>query len=123
MTSDSPDQLLPLSPIVFHMLIALADSEKHGYGIMKTVEDDSRGEMRIPLGTLYGSIKRMLAANLIEETEARPDPALDDERRRYYRITPFGQQVLRAEIMRLDKQLALVRSKHIPGWADQGRAL
>jgi DNA-binding PadR family transcriptional regulator len=123
MTSDSPDQLLPLSPIVFHMLIALADGEKHGYGIMKTVEDDSRGEMRIPLGTLYGSIKRMLAAKLIEETEARPDPALDDERRRYYRITPFGQQVLRAEIMRLDKQLALVRSKYIPGWADQGRAL
>lgn len=123
MPGNSPDQQLPLSPIAFHMLIALADGEKHGYGIMKTVEEDSHGEMRIPLGTLYGSIKRMLAARLIEETEARPDPTLDDERRRYYRITPFGQQVLRAEIVRLDKQLALVHSKHLPGWADQGGAL
>jgi DNA-binding PadR family transcriptional regulator len=123
MTPDSADQLLPLSPIVFHMLIALADGEKHGYGIMKTVEDDTQGEMLIPLGSLYGSIKRMLAAKLIEETEARPDPTLDDERRRYYRITPFGQKVLGAEINRIDRQLALVRAKQLPNWSNQEGAL
>src|SRR5438876_11045415 len=92
-----PDELLPLSPIVYHMLLALFDGEKHGYGIKKTVEEDTSGNMAIPLGTLYGSIKRMLAAGLISEAEARPDSDLDDERRRYYAITAFGVQVLRAE--------------------------
>jgi DNA-binding PadR family transcriptional regulator len=110
-----PDELLPLSPIVYHMLLALFDGEKHGYGIMKTVEDDTNGQMSIPLGTLYGSIKRMLAAGLIAETGERPDPESDDERRRYYQITGFGQQVLRAETRRLSSQVALAEAKRVLG--------
>jgi DNA-binding PadR family transcriptional regulator len=110
-----PAELLPLSPVVYHMLLALFDGEKHGYGIMKTVEDDTQAQMSIPLGTLYGSIKRMLAAGLITETESRPDPELDDERRRYYAITAFGAQVLKAEAARLTQQVRLAQSKNVLG--------
>ena len=86
---------------MLHILLALADEERHGYGIMKEVEGRTGGEVRLGPGTLYGSIKRMLANGLIEESEERPDPELDDQRRRYYRITDFGRQVAGAEVGRL----------------------
>ena len=92
-TKRDPEALLPLTPAVFHVLLALADSERHGYGIMQEVAARTNGMMRMGPGTLYGSIKRMLAAGLIEESGERPDPALDDERRRYYRLTDFGRRV------------------------------
>ena len=78
---------LPLTPAMFHILLALADRERHGYHIMQEVEERTEGKVRLGPGTLYGSIKRMLAAGWIEETEERPDRDLDDERRRYYRLT------------------------------------
>src|SRR6187551_2220433 len=83
----SPEAMLPLTPAVFHILLALADGEKHGYGIMKEVTQRTEGQMRMGPGTLYGSIGRMLASGLIEETGERPDPEMDDERRRYYHLT------------------------------------
>jgi DNA-binding PadR family transcriptional regulator len=96
-----PRHLLPLTPAVLHILLALADEERHGYGIMKEVEGRTGGEVRLGPGTLYGSIKRMLADGLIEESDERPDLELDDQRRRYYRITDFGKRVAGAEAGRL----------------------
>jgi len=103
----------PLTPAVYHILLALADGEKHGYAIMKEVETQTGGQIKMGPGTLYGSIKRMLAANLIEETDERPDPTLDDERRRYYRLTGLGQQVVRDESERLVQAVKIARQKHI----------
>ena len=111
--TDNIQSLLPLTPTVFHMLLAIADGEKHGYGIMQAVEVETRGQMRIRIGTLYGSIKRMLDAGLIEETSERPDPELDDERRRYYGLTALGRRVLTAEAARLARALAIVKQKRI----------
>lgn len=108
-----PSELLPLTPAVFNILLALADSEKHGYGIMLEVEHNTGGQVNMGPGTLYGSIKRMLAAELIEESEERPDPAMDDQRRRYYRLTSFGHRVLRAEAERLALQVAVARQKRL----------
>ncbi|MCI0579571.1 MAG: PadR family transcriptional regulator [Chloroflexi bacterium] len=96
-----PESLLPLTPAVFHILLALADEERHGYGIMQEVERLTNGAVRLGPGTLYGSIKRMLDARLIEESGDRPDPALDDQRRRYYWLTDFGRRVAEAEAKRL----------------------
>jgi DNA-binding PadR family transcriptional regulator len=103
----------PLTPAVFHILLALADGEKHGYSIMKDVEAQTRGGLRMGPGTLYGSIKRMLAAGFIEEAEERPDPALDDERRRYYRLSDLGQRALSAESQRLEQAVKIARQKQI----------
>lgn len=100
-TAARPEHMLPLTPAVFHILLALADGEKHGYAIMQEVAAITNGDMKMGPGTLYGSIKRMLEAGLVDETNERPDPALDDERRRYYRLTSFGEQVARAESKRL----------------------
>jgi DNA-binding PadR family transcriptional regulator len=108
-----PEEFLPLTPAVFHILLALADSERHGYGIMQEVADRTQGAMRMGPGTLYGSIKRMLADGLIEAAAERPDPALDDERRRYYRLTDFGLRVLRAEAQRLEQIVSIIQSKRI----------
>jgi DNA-binding PadR family transcriptional regulator len=94
-------EMLPLTPAAFHILLALADRERHGYGIMQEVAARTDGNVKLGPGTLYGSIKRMVADGLIEEIEARPDPALDDERRRYYRLTGFGRRVAAAEAKRL----------------------
>jgi DNA-binding PadR family transcriptional regulator len=105
-----PESLLPLTPAVFHILLALADGERHGYGIMQEVAALTDGQLRMGPGTLYGSIKRMMANNLIEESDERPDPELDDERRRYYRLTDFGQRVASAEAQRL---LGLVRQAQL----------
>src|SRR5215831_6925385 len=90
-----------LTPPVFHILLALADEEKHGYGIMQDVARQTHGALQLGPGTLYGCLKRMLAAGLVEESEERPDPQLDDERRRYYRMTPLGRRTVRAEAKRL----------------------
>src|SRR6201996_3414096 len=97
----SPQELLPLTPPVFHILVALSDEERHGYGIMQDVARQTDDALQLGPGTLYGCLKRMLAAGMVEESAVRPDPELDDERRRYYRMTPLGQQVVRAEALRL----------------------
>jgi DNA-binding PadR family transcriptional regulator len=111
--SNFPPGLLPLTPAVFNILLALADGEKHGYAIMLEVERSTQGEVKMGPGTLYGSIKRMLAAGLIEECDERPDPALDDERRRYYRLSGLGQRALAEEAERLSRQVAVARLKHV----------
>jgi len=108
-----PGDLLPLTPAVLHILLALADEERHGYGIMKEVEGRTGGEVRLGPGTLYGSIKRMLADGLIEESDERPDPGLDDQRRRYYRITDFGRRVAGAEAERLQGLIDAARAKKL----------
>jgi DNA-binding PadR family transcriptional regulator len=95
------EEYLPLPASVMQILVALADGEKHGYAIMRDVADLSDGAVRMGSGTLYGSIKRMLEQGLIEEADERPDPALDDQRRRYYRLTALGQRVGAAEQARL----------------------
>jgi DNA-binding PadR family transcriptional regulator len=105
-----PEHLLPLTPAVFHMLLSLAGGERHGYAIMADVGEATGGKIRLGPGTLYGTIKRLLAADLIEESEARPDPDLDDERRRYYRITRFGRRVIQAEVGRYAQMVKLARA-------------
>jgi DNA-binding PadR family transcriptional regulator len=107
----SPNQ--PLTPAVFHILMALADGEKHGYSIMKDVEKQTGGRIKLGPGTLYGSIKRMLKAGLIEESGERPDPTMDDERRRYYRMSGLGQKILSAESQRLDQAVKIARQKQV----------
>jgi DNA-binding PadR family transcriptional regulator len=108
-----PDDLLPLTPPVFHMLVALSDGERHGYAIMRQVADDTAGALQLGPGTLYGCLQRMLAAHLIEESDQRPDPLLDDERRRYYRITNFGARVVRAEAKRLAAAVTAARARRL----------
>jgi DNA-binding PadR family transcriptional regulator len=108
-----PQELLPLTPAVFNILLALVDGEKHGYAIMTEVEASTNGEVKMGPGTLYGSIKRMIAAGFIEETIERPDPALDDQRRRYYRLTGQGVRALKAEAERLSRQIELVQRKGV----------
>jgi DNA-binding PadR family transcriptional regulator len=97
----SPQEPLPLTPPVFHILLALAEEERHGYGIMQDVAQQTDGALQLGPGTLYGCLKRMLAAGLVEESGERPDPVLDDERRRYYRMTALGKRMVRAEAQRL----------------------
>jgi DNA-binding PadR family transcriptional regulator len=108
---------IPLTPAVFNILLALSDGEKHGYAIMLEVEHNTEGEVKMGPGTLYGSIKRMLEAGLIEESGERPDPQLDDQRRRYYRMTGAGQRALGAEAGRLSRQVAVARLKQILEYA------
>lgn len=110
-----PKDVLPLTPAVFHILLVLAEGTKHGYAIMKAVETLTDRQLQLGPGTLYGSIKRMLTDGLIEESEERPDPYLDDEWRRYYRLTPFGQQVLRAEVERLSHLIRFAQSTRLLG--------
>jgi len=106
--------MLPLTPAVFHILLALADGEKHGYGIMLEVEATTNGQVLMGPGTLYGSIKRMLAAGLIEESDERVDPEMDDPRRRsYYRLTDLGRRTLRMEAERLASQVQIAKAKNV----------
>jgi DNA-binding PadR family transcriptional regulator len=107
----SPHELLPLTPPVFHILLALADEERHGYGIMQDVARQTDGALQLGPGTLYGCLKRMLAAGLVEESDERPDPALDDERRRYYRMTALGNRAVRAEAQRLTSAVMAAQTK------------
>jgi len=112
------EDMLPLTPAVLHILLALADGERHGYSIMQEVTRRAGGQVKMGPGTLYGSIKRMLADGLIEETGERPDPALDDERRRYYRLTSFGLRVMQGEVLRLQQIVRLAQSKQVMGGSE-----
>ncbi len=105
-----PESLLPLQPAVFHILMALAEEDRHGYGIIQEVKARTNGEVRLGPGTLYRSIQRMLDDELIIEVHERPAPELDDERRRYYRITKFGKSVAREEANRLTELVRLARA-------------
>jgi DNA-binding PadR family transcriptional regulator len=111
-----PSNFLPLTPADFNILLALADGEKHGYGIMQEITTHTGGKLRLGPGTLYGAIKRLLEDGLIEESGKRPDPAPDDERRRYYRLTEFGQRVAAADAARLEELVRLAHDrKLLPG--------
>jgi len=116
--SRKAEDMLPLTPAVLHILLALADGERHGYGIMQEVTRRAGGQVKMGPGTLYGSLKRMLADGLIEEAGERPDPALDDERRRYYRLTSFGLRVMQAEVLRLHQIVLLAQSKQVMGGSE-----
>jgi DNA-binding PadR family transcriptional regulator len=117
-SNSSPRDRSPLTPAVFHILLALADGSKHGYAIMQEVETITEGRVRMGPGTLYGSIKRMLASGLIAEEQERPDPELDDERRRYYRLTGAGSDALRTEVRRLSDLVHVARRKRILAGAE-----
>jgi len=110
MNEPTPDSLLPLQPAVFHILIALADRERHGYSIMQDVSARTDGKVHLSAGTLYSSIRRMLEQGLIEELAESPDPASTDERRRYYRLSRFGKKVASAEVERLSTLLQQARA-------------
>jgi DNA-binding PadR family transcriptional regulator len=106
----NPESLLPLPPAAFHILVALAEEDRHGYAIIKDVASRTGGAVKLSAGTLYRSVERMLDQGLIREISARPAKEMDDERRRYYRITPFGRTVAMAEARRLAQMLALARA-------------
>jgi DNA-binding PadR family transcriptional regulator len=109
------ESYLPLTPGVFHVLLALADGEKHGYMISKEIARRTGGEVRLGAGTLYGIIKRLYYDDMIEESDERPDFSLDDQRRRYYRLTQRGRELAAAEAERLQRVLAMARAKHVMG--------
>ncbi len=104
-----PASLLPLPPATFHILLALAEEDRHGYAIIQNVALRTGGELKLSAGTLYRSLQRMLEQGLVVETNERPSPEHDDERRRYYRITPYGTAVARAEARRLTQLVRLAR--------------
>ncbi|HYT68113.1 MAG TPA: PadR family transcriptional regulator [Vicinamibacterales bacterium] len=108
-----PDDFLPLTPAIAHILLAVADEDRHGYAIMQEVERITSGAVRMGPGTLYGTVKRMMASGLLAETDERPDPALDDERRRYYRATSLGRAVLEAETQRMSALVSAARAKRV----------
>ena len=113
-----PAYFLPLPSATFHILMAVAHEDRHGYAIMQDVAARTGGELKLSAGTLYRSIQRMLEQGLLLETSDRPDPELDDERRRYYRITPLGEAVARAEARRLTQLVKLARARGLaPGRA------
>jgi DNA-binding PadR family transcriptional regulator len=110
MSESKPESLLPLPTAVFHILVALADRDRHGYSIMQDTAARTGGKVQLSPGTLYSSIRRMLEQGLIEELADSPDPASSDERRRYYRLTRFGRQVAAAEVDRLTGLLKQARA-------------
>ncbi len=117
-TASAIDALLPLPAATFHVLLALAKEDRHGYAVMLDVERRTGGELRLSAGTLYRSIQRMLEQGLIRETRDRPAPEMDDERRRYYRITPFGHAVAVAEARRMSELVKMARAQGlVPGKA------
>lgn len=111
--TEARETLGRLSATTFHILLALVDSEKHGYGIMQEVLEHSEGEVRLGPGTLYGALKRLLEQGLIAEGKEQSDPNLSDERRRYYRITGAGLMIARAEARRLERLVQVVRQKRM----------
>ena len=116
MTHPDPETLLPLQPAVFHILVALADRDRHGYSIMQDVASRTGGKVQLSPGTLYSSIRRMLEQGIIEELDESPDPASADQRRRYYRLTRFGRRVAAAEVERLRQLLSAARETGlVPG--------
>jgi len=106
-----PDSFLPLKPHVFHVLLSLADDDQHGYGIMQEVLDRTDGKVRLWPATLYGTLKRLMDEDLIDESGDRPAPDQDDARRRYYRLTKLGRRVLNAECRRLEDLVSVIRTK------------
>ena len=112
-STNDPHSFLPLPASAVHIVVALAGGERHGYAIMRDIEDLSGGTVVMGPGTLYGSLKRMIEQGLIEETEQRPDPALDDERRRYYRLTELGHRVGAAEQARLRRLLSAAEARRL----------
>lgn len=115
-----PRSFLPLTPLAFQVLLALADTERHGYGIIREVDERTDGLIRLRTGTLYTLLQRLLAEALIEESDARPAAKDDDERRKYYRLTDLGRGVLTAEARRLESLIGEARRKRVIGKA--GRA-
>src|SRR5678816_4034645 len=112
-TEKSVDAYLPLTPAVFHILLALADGEAHGYAIMQDVVERTNGSVRMSAGTLYGAVSRLLDEGLIEECEERPAPEMDDTRRRYYRLTNLGSRVLVGETQRLSDLVRAARATRV----------
>jgi len=110
-TEPPPEDFLPLKPHWFYILLSLAGHDQHGYGIMQEVLDRTDGKVRLWPATLYGTLKRLIEADLIEESSERPKPEEDDERRRYYRLTRLGQRVLAAESERLEELVRILRSQ------------
>lgn len=110
---NNPETHEPLTPAMFHVLLALAGDDLHGYAILKEVELRTGGKVKLSTGTLYGIIKRLLADGLIVERRARPTDANDDERRRYYRLTPQGREVAAAEAERMDEVLSIARARNL----------
>jgi DNA-binding PadR family transcriptional regulator len=111
MVEPSPSSFLPLKPNWFHILLTLAGEEQHGYGIMQEVLDRTGGKVRLWPATLYGTLKRLIEEGLIAESDERPAPELDDARRRYYKLTDLGRQVLAAESERLEDLVWVIREK------------
>jgi DNA-binding PadR family transcriptional regulator len=111
----TPESQLPLAPATFEILLALVDGERHGYAIMKEVTTRTEGAVRLGPGTLYGALKRLLEAGLVDEGSERADPELGDDRRRYYRLTNFGLRVARMEARRLDAMVRAARQKKLIG--------
>lgn len=109
-TTNSPT---PLTPAVFHILLALSSGERHGYGIMKQVEADSQGKVTMGPGTLYGSLKRMLDSGLVRESDKRVDPEMDDQRRIYYQITGVGAKMLAAELERYKRIVTVAQERQL----------
>lgn len=108
-----PEPPVSLTPAMFQVLLALGDGEKHGYAILKEVEEQTAGHVRLSTGTLYAMIKRLLAEGLIQECRNRPPAEEDDQRRRYYRLTPFGRHLAMDEAERMEKLIATARAKHL----------
>lgn len=109
--ADEVDRLLPLPAATFHILLSLAEGERHGYALKREIAQRTSGQLTLGPGVLYGTIARMIEQRLIEESDDRPDPHLDDERRRYYRMTPFGRKVAHAEAARLRELVALAAER------------
>ena len=107
------NHIQPLTPAVFHILLALSSGERHGYGIMKQVEKDSEGKVSMGTGTLYGSLKRMLDSGLVKESDKRVDPEMDDERRIYYQITGIGAKALAAELERYKRIVTIAQERKL----------
>jgi len=113
MADTSLARLLPLPAAWFQILLALADGDRHGYALMREVAEESGGRIRLGPGTLYGALKRLLVLGLVQESGRRPDPSLDDQRRRYYRLTALGSQAMAAEAARHARLVELARSKRV----------
>jgi DNA-binding PadR family transcriptional regulator len=113
MTDRDPESQLPLTPAMFHVMVAIADEDRHGYAIIKDVAARSEGAVALSTGTLYGIVKRLLADGLAAESRQRPPASRDDERRRYYRLTESGRAVARAEAARMESVLAAARATHL----------
>ena len=111
MTNVDPQEFIPLKTHWFYIMLSLAGGEQHGYGIMQEVLNRTTGKVRLWPATLYGSIKRLIEAGLIQESDVRPAPELDDARRRYYRLTALGRRVLDAECERLQELVRTIRVK------------